>query len=123
MSKPTVNGGFFEWIVSLIKKPKPVVVLPPAPTAEELAAEAKWILIKSKYALEHLPTHGIYLVKYRYRDQWWYLRRWAEDYTLERVKGMSLKIQDTPNYDHDLDLIIKLHQEWINEGHIHLNYD
>lgn len=104
--------GFFEWIVSLFKKEKPVAVVPP--TAEELEKEAKWIKIKSMYSLEFLEHHEFYYVRYRFKDQWWYLRRWDDDYTLERVRGNAIQIKD-PLY---LDNIIRLHQEWINEGHI-----
>lgn len=110
------NNGFFEWLVGLFKEKKPVVI---QPTPEELAEEARWIMIKSKYSLEFLKEHGSYFVRYRWRDQWWYLRRWDEDYTLERVRGNAIRIKDPLS----IDQVIKLHQEWIGEGHIHLNFD
>jgi len=121
MNSNKEEPDFFQLVVNLFKKKKPVP--PPQPTVEELAEEAKWINTKAKYSLEHFPTHGIYLVRYMFKDQWWYLRRWDEDYTLERVKGNAIKIPESPNYDKDFDFIIKLHQEWINEGHVSLNYD
>lgn len=121
MSSNPNNGGFFEWVVGLLKKPKPVVI---EPTAEQIAADANWILIKSKYSLEYLPLQGAHFVRYRFKDQWWYLRRWDDDYTLERVRGNAIRIPDTStNIDQDFDFIIRLHQEWINEGHIFLNYE
>jgi len=122
MNKNSEEPDFFQLIVNLFKRKKPVP--PPLPSHEELVAEAKWINIKAKYSLEHLPVHGAYFVRYMFKNQWWYLRRWDEDYTLERVRGNAIRIpESSSNVDLDFDFIIKLHQEWINEGHVSLNYD
>jgi len=72
--------SFFDWLVSLFKKKeKPVI----KPSYEELAAEAKWIMIKAQYRLEYLKEHNTYYVQYlnKRSGDWLYLRRWTEDYT------------------------------------------
>lgn len=110
------NKGFFEWVVGLIKKPKPVVV---QPTPEELEKEKQLKELRSKYSLEYVESYKLYFVRYLWKDQWWYLRRWDEDYTLERVRGNAVRIQEKEQ----LDQIIYLHQDWINQGHVFLNYE
>lgn len=112
------QSNFFDWLVAFFKKkPKP---LPKQPTYEELAAEAKWLNIKAKYAIEYLKEHNTYYVKYQHRSgEFWYLRRWTEDYTLERARGNAIRLTD-PN---QLDQVIRMHQEWIAGGHIHVSFD
>src|SRR6478609_7703917 len=104
MSNNQQNVSFFNWVVSLFKKkPKPVAK---QPTYDELAAEAKWLNIKAKYALEYLKEHNAYYVKYQHRSgEFWYLRRWTEDYTLERARGNAIRLTD-PN---QLDQVIRMH--------------
>jgi hypothetical protein len=112
------NDGFFEWVVSLFKKKKPPVKI--QPTYEELLADAKWINIKAKYSIEYLKEHNAWFVKYMHKNgEWWYLRRWSDDYTLERARGNAIRIAD-PN---QLDTVIKMHQEWIDGGHIFMSFD
>jgi len=108
----------FDWIVNLFKKKeKPVAK---QPTHEELAAEAKWINIKAKYAIEYLKEQNAWFVKYRHNSgEFWYLRRWTEDYTLERARGNAIRIADPSQ----LDQVIRMHQEWIGEGHISMSFD
>lgn len=112
------KDSLFDWLVSLFKKKIPEVILPP--TDEELAAEAKWLNIKAKYAVEYLKEHNEYFVKYMHKSgEWWYLRRWTEDFTLERARGNAIRIAD-PSH---LDQVIRMHQEWINGGHISMSFD
>lgn len=108
--------GFFEWIVGLFKRPKPVVVLP---TPEEIQKEKEKEELHNKYSLEFVESYNCYFVRYLWRNQWWYLRRWDEDYTLERVKGNAIRISDKNH----LDRVIYLHQDWIKDGHVFLNYE
>lgn len=108
----------FDWLVNLFKKKqKPVVE---KPNYDELLAEAKWLNIKSKYALEYLKEHNTYYVKYMHKSgELWYLRRWTEDYTLERARGNAIRLSDPSQ----LDQVIRMHQEWIAGGHISMSFD
>jgi len=111
------SNEFFEWIVNLFKKEKPKKI---EPSYEELAQEAKWLNIKAKYRLEFLKEHNAYFVQYQHKSgEWWYLRRWTEDYTLERARGNAIRISD-PN---QLDQVIRMHQEWIADGHVFISFD
>ena len=115
-NKESKDNTFFEWVVGLFKKPKPIVILP---THEELKKQKEWEETRKKYNLEFVESTGAYFVKYLSKNQWWYLRRWDEDYTLERVKGNAIRIS---NSEH-LESIIYRHQDWIKQGHIFLSYD
>lgn len=117
MSENSSESNFFDWLVSLFQKPK--TILPPEPTKEELEEEARWVATKAKYRLEYLDTYKLYFVQYFHNGQWYWLRRWDEDYVLEKVRGNALRISD-PN---ELDSLIKFHQDWIKDGHIFLNFD
>jgi hypothetical protein len=116
MSSNTTNAGFFEWFVGLFKKSEPLIV---KPTPAELAKKKEQDEIRAKYSLEFIESYNCYFVRYFWRNQWWYLRRWDEDYTLERVKGNAIRISEKEH----LDQIIYLHQDWIKDGHIFLNYE
>lgn len=112
------DSGFFEWLVSLFKRKKPPVKI--EPTYDELVAEAKWLNIKSKYALEYLKEHNAWFVKYQHKSgEYWYLRRWSDDYTLERARGNAIRLSDPSQ----LDMVIRMHQEWIAGGHIFMSFD
>lgn len=111
------DNNFFDWLVKFFKRKKPIKV---EPTYEELAAEAKWINIKANYCLEYLNERDEYFVKYRHKSgEWWYLRRWTEDYTLERARGNAIRVKDQNQFD----MVIRLHQEWLKEGHIFVSFD
>jgi hypothetical protein len=110
------ESNFFEWLVSLFKK-KPVPKFELSP--EEIKLKEQKAKIRARYNLEYLESYNAYFVKYLYKDQWWYLRRWDEDYTLERVRGNAIRI----NKPEELETVIYLHQDWISEGHIHVNFD
>lgn len=113
--------SFFETMVNLFKKKTPEIPEVKGPTIEELAAEAKWLTIKADYAIEHLKEHDAWFVKYKHKrsGEFWYLRRWVEDYTLERARGNAIRIADPSQ----LDQVIRMHQEWINGGHIFMSFD
>jgi hypothetical protein len=115
MSKEKNN--FFDWFVSLFKKPAPPKVVEPTP--EEIKKQQEKDEIRKKYNLEYVESYNAYFVKYLSKNQWWYLRRWDEDYTLERVKGNAIRIS---NPEH-LESIIYLHQDWLKEGHIFMSFD
>lgn len=118
MNQNKEKENFFDWVVGLFKKEIPEVKAPP--TEEELAAEAKWLNIKAKYAIEYLKEQNAWFVKYRHHGgELWYLRRWTEDYTLERARGNAIRIGD-PN---ELDQVIRSHQEWISDGHISISFN
>jgi hypothetical protein len=112
------NSSLFDLVVGLFKKkPKPVVQ---QPTYEELAAEAKWLNIKAQYRLEKLTEHNAWFVQYRHKSgEWWYLRRWTEDYTLERARGNAIRVSDENQFDQ----VIRMHQEWLAGGHIFMSFD
>lgn len=106
--------SLFDWLVSLFKKKSKT------PSIDELAADAKWHLTKAKYRIEFLKEHDAWFVQYKHHNgEWLYLRRWPEDYTLERARGNAIRISD-PN---ELDSVIRLHQDWINEGHIFMSFE
>ncbi len=115
-SKNNTKSGFFEWFVGLFKKPKQVIV---EPSPEDVAKQKAQDVLRAKYSLEFLESYNCYFVKYLWRDQWWYLRRWDEDYTLERVRGNAIRINEKEH----LDSIIYFHQDWIKQGHVFLNYE
>jgi hypothetical protein len=117
MSDKSNNNGFFEWIVGLFKKPPPPSIIEPSP--EEIAQKKAWDETRAKYSLEFVESYNQYFVRYMWRDQWWYLRRWDEDYTLERVRGNALRVEKPEQ----IDQIIYFHQDWIKAGHISLLYD
>jgi hypothetical protein len=71
---------------------------------------------RHKYKLEFLL--GVYFVLYHFNEQWWYLRKWDEDYVFEETSGDSLRIQ----YPEYLENIITLHQEWLKSGKFFLPF-
>ncbi len=110
------DSNFFNWLVGFFKKKKKVI----EPLSDdEFKKQLEWQEIKAKYRLEYLESVQLYFIQYLYNDQWWYLRRWDEDYTLERVRGNAIRVRQ-PN---ELDSVIFFHQDWIKQGHISLNYD
>ena len=118
MNAKQENTSLFDVIVNFFKKkPKPAANVP---TYDELAAEAKWLNIKAQYRLEKLNEHNAWFVQYRHKSgEWWYLRRWTEDYTLERARGNAIRVSDENQFDQ----VIRMHQEWIAGGHIFMSFD
>jgi len=111
------KNNFFDWFVGLFKKPAPPKVVEPTP--EEIKKQKEKDEIRRKYNLEYVESYNAYFVKYLSKNQWWYLRRWDEDYTLERVRGNAIRISNPEQ----LENIIYLHQDWIKDGHIFMSFD
>lgn len=114
--EPKNNSEFFEWFVSLFKRKKPVVV---EPSLEEIRKKEEYENIRRRYNVEYVESYNAYFVKYLDRNQWWYLRRWDEDYTLERVKGNAIRLAKPEH----LESIIYQHQDWLKQGHIFMSFD
>ncbi len=79
-------------------------------TLQEIEADR----LRKCYRLEFMETLNQYFVQYHFKDRWWYLRQWDDDYTLESARGNAIKLQ-TPEF---LDTIIARHQEWMKGGRI-----
>lgn len=105
---------FLSKITGLLKR-KPRVLAPVPKTPEELEKER----IRRKYKLEFFETLNLYFVMYEFNGEWWYLRRWDDDYTLERARGNAVRLINPDN----LQNTINLHQEWIKGGRIFLPFE
>jgi len=103
--------GLLKKLLSLFKrKPKPIP--PPVRTEQEIANDKH----RAKYRLEYLEN--VYFVQYHFNGDWWFLRRWDDDYILEERRGMGLRITDQ-NYLED---VITKHQEWLAGGRFFMAY-
>jgi len=71
---------------------------------------------RAKYRMEFLG--GVYYVQYFFKDQWWYLRKWDDDYMFEEKRGKAIRITDQSHIEN----VIAEHQAWIGEGHFFLPY-
>lgn len=57
-----------------------------------------------------------YFVQYKFNGDWWFLRKWEDDYVLEETRDKSLAFLD-PNFLED---IITDHVKWQREGRLFL---
>lgn len=110
------KNNFFDWFVSLFKKEKVEI---PQKTQFDIEFEKKWNAIKRNYRLEYLETYNAYFVQYCQKGEWFYLRHFDEDFTLDRARGNAIRLANPD----DLDNIMRAHQDWIDEGHVFMTFD
>lgn len=101
-------GKFVDWIKSFFKKkPEPIVK-----TEQELLNDKH----RSKYRVELF--NNLYYVQYYFNGEWWYLRKWDEDYVFEESRGMGIRISELKL----MEQIITSHQQWLSGGHFFLPF-
>lgn len=97
-----------RWFFNLFKKKQ---VAPPR-TAQQIANDK----YRDKYQLELFDE--LWFVRFKFNDEWWYLRYWDEDYVLEETRERCIALFD-PDQIED---IITDHIKWMKEGRVFLPF-